>query len=110
MIDARELDRRLKLFRRPVSDDGFSSAPADPQLIKEVWAKKTDIRDGERLAAAQQGQTITSRFLVRYSPLTASLEESDQVECENVRYEVQGTKEARGRKVGIEITATALRS
>ncbi|PCG09655.1 phage head-tail adapter protein [Sphingomonas ginsenosidimutans] len=109
MIAAGELEWQIGIYRRPAEDDGFSSSPGTPVKVGEVWAKKSDIRDGERLAAAANGQIIEARFLVRYDEVTSALAASDQLDCEGVRYEVVGIREARGRRVGIEITAKAIR-
>ncbi len=100
----------MSLFRAARTDDGFSSDAGTPVEIGKRWAKKTDVSDGERLAAAAHQQTVTARFLVRYDELTATLHADDQIDCEGLRYEITGTKEARGRRVGIEITAAAIKA
>lgn len=110
MIDARELDRRLTLYRRDATDDGFSSSPGAPVEIGTVWAKKVDVSNTEMLAAAAVGQVITTRFLVRWTSQMTQLRPDDQAVCEGTRYEIVGWREARGRRVGIEITAKAIRS
>lgn len=109
MIAAGELEWVVSIYRRQTLDDGFSSAAGEAVFLTDRWAKKTDVSDGERIAAAAQQQSITSRFLVRFDDVTSAIRASDQIECEGVRYEVVGVKEARGRRVGIEITASALR-
>ena len=109
MIAAGELQWQIGIFSRPTEDDGFSSLPGAPVKISEIWAKKTDIRDGERLAAAAVGQVIETRFLVRYDEIAPSLTSAGQIVCEGTRYEIVGWREARGRRVGIEITAKAIR-
>jgi head-tail adaptor len=108
-IDAGELDRRVTVLRSEIIDDGFSATSGEPTPVGRRWAKKTDVSDGEKVAAAAQGRTLTSRFLVRWDSLTAAITGDYHLECEGVVYEVTGTKEARGRRVGIEITAKALR-
>jgi SPP1 family predicted phage head-tail adaptor len=109
-IAAGELDRRITIYRSPVSDDGFSAVASDPVSIGTRWAKKTDVSDGERIAAAAQQQSVTTRFLVRYDDVTSTLASTDQIDCDGLRYEITGTKEARGRRVGVEISAAALKA
>lgn len=106
-LDAGSLDRRITILRADAEDDGLSSAPGEMKPIGKRWAKKTDASDGERMRAAEQGQEITSRFLVRDDSLTRTVTGKDTLQCEGVAYAITGTKEYGGRRVGIEITATA---
>jgi len=108
-LAAGELDRRVTFYRRARTDDGFSAGVGSAGEIGKRWAKKTDVSDVERVAAAAHQQSITTRFLVRHDALTATLLADDQIECEGLRYEITGTKEARGRRVGVEITAAAIK-
>lgn len=108
-IDAGELAWRIAIMRRAASDDGMSSAPGEPMEVGRRWARKDDVSDAERVRAAAQQVAITTRFLVRFDSLTATIGPDDQIVCDGMTYEVTGTKEARGRRVGIEITATVLR-
>jgi len=108
-IDTGSLDRRVAILRGKVEDDGLSKIIGDPEEIARRWAKKTDISDGERVAAAAQGESVTSRFLMRWDKLTTTIGGDDRLLCEGVTYQVVGMKEAIGRGVGIEITAKALR-
>lgn len=106
-IAAGELDRRITFYLPKAEDDCLSRVQGASDLIGQRWAKKTDISDGERIRAAQQGQELTTRFLVRHDSLTCTITGKHSLECEGVMYQVASTKEARGRRVGIEITATA---
>lgn len=107
-LDAGSLDRRIRVMRSLKMDDGLSAVPGEPVEIARRWAKKTDISDAERVAAASQGMTITSRFLMRWDSLTSTIGGADQLVCEGVTYEVVGAKEAMGRRVAVEVTAKAL--
>ncbi|PZU77766.1 MAG: head-tail adaptor protein [Sphingomonas sp.] len=104
------LNRRVAIFRRAAADDGFSSSPGVPVNIGSRWTEKRDVSDAERFVAASQGLVVTTRFVLKFDSLTSSLKADDQLECEGVRYEVVGIKEVGGRRVGIEITAKAIRS
>jgi SPP1 family predicted phage head-tail adaptor len=104
---AGDLDRRITILRAQSEDDGMASVPGEMKPIAKRWAKKTDVSDGERMRAAEQGQEITSRFLVRNDTLTRTITGKDVLICEGRVYAVSGTKEYGGRGVGIEITGTA---
>lgn len=108
MIDAGELDRRIEILRADTIDDGLSQVTGPFQPIGRRWAKKTDVSDGEQIRAAQVEQSLTARFLVRHDSLTARIDGTYRLTCEGTTYEVTGTKEARGRRVGIEITTASL--
>lgn len=107
MIRSGELDRRIIIMRAAVEDDGLSSVPGAMAALATRWAKKTDVSDGERIRASEQGQEITSRFLVRDDSVTRTITGKDMLVCEGRTYAISGTKEYGGRRVGIEITATA---
>ena len=107
MIDAGELDRRVTILHAPAVDDGLSTVDGAFVPIGKRWAKMTPVSDGEQIRAAQVGQSLTARFLMRRDSLTAQIDGTYRLTCEDRTYEVTGAKEARGRAVGIEITAVA---
>ncbi|AOW22228.1 phage head-tail adapter protein [Sphingomonas melonis TY] len=106
-INAGDLDRRITILRATAADDGLSSVPGEMKTMAQRWANKTDVSDGERMRASEQGQEITSRFLVRDDSVTRTIDGRDMLVCEGRTYAVVGTKEYGGRRVGIEITAIA---
>lgn len=106
-IAAGELDRRIEIWRSAMVDDGTATVPGPPVRIGSRWAKKTDVSDGERVRAAEQGQEITSRFLVRSDELTRTITGKDMLVYRGRPHEVTGTKESDEREDGIEITAVA---
>jgi SPP1 family predicted phage head-tail adaptor len=71
-----------------------------------VWASKQDIRDAERIRAAQTGASVTARFQVRWNMMTAQVTVQDRLICEGRTYAIVATKEL-GRREGLEITASA---
>lgn len=106
-IAAGELDRRVQIWRSGLADDGTATVPGPPQKIAERWAKKTDVSDGERVRAAEQGQEITARFLVRSDDLTRTVTGKDILVYRRRPYEVTGAKESDEREDAIEISAVA---
>lgn len=107
VIPIGELDRRISILRAEDVDDGTATVTGAYAEIGKRWARKTDVSDGERMRAAQQGQSLTTRFLVRWDSLTSTIGGRDRLACEGRTYEVVGTKEWGGRRIGIEITANA---
>ncbi|KQN37177.1 phage head-tail adapter protein [Sphingomonas sp. Leaf407] len=101
------LDRRIVILRPSLVDDGTATIAGPPAEVGKRWAKKTDVSDGERMRAAQEGQTLTTRFLVRADALTKTIDGTYALTCAGVTYQVTGTKEWGGRNIGVEITATA---
>lgn len=106
-IGAGELDRRVTILRAATVDDGFATTPGVPAAVGTRWARKLDASDGEKMRASEQGQEITTRFLVRSDPLTRTITGKDQLVCRGLTYQVTGTKESRYRDDGIEVTAVA---
>lgn len=105
-IAAGSLDRRLKLYRRTTTTNALNEEAETFTLLATVWAKRTDVKDAEQVAAAQVGAEITARFLVRWSTTTETLTPMDRVTCEGREYEVTGRREI-GRREGLEISAVA---
>lgn len=103
---AGRLDRRIALQQASTITDDFGGEEPTWADLATVWASKQDVKDAERVAAAEVGATITTRFQVRYSTATARLTEKDQLVCEGRTYAIQAIKEI-GRRAGIEISAVA---
>lgn len=106
-IPAGELDRRVAILRPSSLDDGTATVAGPLAEAGKRWAKKTDVSDGERMRAAQEGQTLTTRFLVRADALTKAIDSTYALTCAGVTYQVTGTKEWGGRNIGVEITTTS---
>ena len=106
-MTAGSLDRQIQLQRYTTSDDGFGAVEAWADHGFPVWAKKTDLSDGERLRASEVSASITTRFLVRWSSFTAGLTPKDRLTSEGRTYNIFGIKEGTGRRQWLEITASA---
>jgi SPP1 family predicted phage head-tail adaptor len=106
---AGDLDRRIRLQRASAGTDDYGGPVADPwvDLVPGgVAAQYTPISDGERVRAEQVGASVTDRFLIRWSSVAASLTPADQVLFEDRVYGITAVKPV-GRRVGLEITASA---
>lgn len=105
-MNAGALDRRVTFQRATVTKNGFNeSVPTWGDLVT-VWASKQDIRDSERIRAAQTGAAVSTRFQVRWNAVTATLNTKDRLVCEGRTYGIVAVKEL-GRREGLEITASA---
>jgi SPP1 family predicted phage head-tail adaptor len=106
MILAGELYRKISIRRASLAANAFNEQVATWVVIAEVRAKVTPVQDGERLRAGETLASRMSRFIVRWSKLTRTIDPTDRVMFEGREYDINGVKEI-GRREGIEITATA---
>lgn len=105
------LDRSVALLRSAPVDDGFTTVDGPAEEAARFRARRTDVSDGERVAAAQQGGAIEVRFLVRSTATTRGIRLADHLEERGERFEVTGNKEASryGRGIAREISARGAR-
>lgn len=106
MLNAGDLDRRLKLQRAINIANSLNEDIPTWTTLATVWASKRDVSDGERVAAAEVAAHITTRFRVRYGSIAKTLTAADRVMCDGLVYEISAVKEL-GFREGIEITAAA---
>lgn len=100
------MDRLGQFQRATIVDDGLSRREIWEDLGPEVWVKRTDVSDAERLRAAEVGAKVTTRFLVRYSNFLELLNPRDRLMFEGRAYDIHFVKEVR-RRVMLEVTASA---
>jgi SPP1 family predicted phage head-tail adaptor len=103
-VKAGPLDRRVQFQRPQLVDNGVEEVEEFANHGVPIWASKTDVSDGERLRADQMSASLTSRFVVRWSPFTAGLTAKDRIAYGDDTFEIFGIKEI-GRREGLEITA-----
>ncbi|MEO7468903.1 MAG: head-tail adaptor protein [Sphingobium limneticum] len=104
---AGEFDRRITIWRAGLIDDGTATVQGTPAEIGKRWAKKVDVKDGERLRAGENAQELTTRFTVRSDTLTRTIIGGDIIKHRGITYAVTGTKERFEREDVIEITTAA---
>lgn len=107
MILTGHLDRRVQFRRAQLVDNGLAKREFFADLGNQVWASKADLSDGERVRAAQVQSTVTTRFVVRWSPFTVTITPKDRLVCDGVEYGISGIKETGARREFLEITAAA---
>lgn len=105
-MQAGKLDRRITVQRNTPTVDGAGGEIAGWADLCTVWASKQDVRDVERAQAAAIGASITTRFQVRWSSITSTIDVEDRILFDGRAYDVKATKEI-GRREGVEITAAA---
>jgi len=104
-MQAGKLDRRITFQRYGSTVNEWNEPITGWTELGKRWASKEDVSDGEKVRAAQVGASVTTRFRVRYDPLTSTLTAADRLVCDGVEYQISGTKEGDGRRREIEITA-----
>jgi len=107
MLRAGDLNRRAMLMAPTTEADALGGEVTTWSVVGTVWAQKAEIRDAERVQAAQIGTAITTRFVVRWSSLTREVAENWRVSCDGVLHSVVRAKET-GFREGVEITANAI--
>jgi len=100
------LDRRVQFRKRSLASDGFGYAESWGDEGGLEPASKKDISDGERWRAGEVQAHVTTRFMVRWSAFTASVNPGWRVACEGLEYDIFGVKQVDRRRF-IEITAAA---
>ncbi|WP_235529551.1 phage head completion protein [Sphingomonas sp. Leaf242] len=107
-IDPGELDRRIELWRSADVDDGTATVKGEPAKLTARWARKIDVKDGEKASAGENAATLASRFLVLSDSVTRTLNPaSDTLRYKGRSYEIVGVKESGERDDGIEITTSS---
>jgi SPP1 family predicted phage head-tail adaptor len=104
-LQAGAMDRRIALQQATVTYDALNNPTETWATLATVWASKEDLSDSERVAAAEVGAAMTTRFRIRYSLKVSGINPKDRLTFDGNTYEVVNTKEI-GRREGIEITAT----
>jgi SPP1 family predicted phage head-tail adaptor len=105
------MDRRVQFTRGALQDNGLNTELTWTDLETDaigpkIWAKKTDISDGERWRASEVAASITTRFVLRWSAFTATITPKDRLICDGVTYEISGKKDVGGARDRLEITAS----
>lgn len=103
---AGKLDRRVTLRRFTSSTDGFNNPVETWADLATVWAAVEFVRDGERFRSGEVGASQMIRVQIRYSAQVAGIDAKDRLMFDGREYAVNGVKEL-GRRVGLELTATA---
>lgn len=124
-IGAGALDRRIKVYRyattpgtgevaegRNALNEVVRVAPpvADPEgddPFVEVWGRREDLSDKEKLEAGAQLGALTARWVIRSTPKTRAIQGDDVLQADGATWNVVGIKESQrdGRHRYLEVTA-----
>jgi len=105
MTVAQNLDRRIVIERATVTQNALNEDVQSWATYATVWAKRTDVSDGEKIAAGQIGAFVMTRFVIRSTTRTRAIKPSDRISYEGL-WSIHGIKEAAdGRNRFLEITA-----
>lgn len=105
-MEAGDLDRRVTIQRSESARNKFNEPIESWSDLTTVWARRRDVSDGEKTAAAQVGATLMSRFVVRSSSITRTVIPTDRLNHDGGLWNILGVKElGEGRNRFLEITA-----
>lgn len=100
----RGLDRRVQLQHRTVTKNERGDAVDSYATYATVWALKRDTRAQERFAGQQVQAELDTVFQIRYRNDVLA---TDRLICEGRTFDIRPGAEI-GRRVGLEILATAV--
>ncbi len=103
-MEGGKLDRRITLQQATVTYDALNNPVQTWVDLATVWAARMDLSDTERVAAAEVGAAMTTRFQIRYSEQVAVINPKDRLTFDGRTYEIVNVKEI-GRREGLELTA-----
>lgn len=108
MNGAGDLDRRIVIERNtPGADDAFGESAESWAAFITYSAKREDVRDSEKAAARQVSGSLMSRFTIRSSTDSRTVNTKDRINYDGKIWQIHGVKEAKGRRHGfLEITAS----
>lgn len=102
---AGSLDRRIVIQRATTVANAFNAPIETWAPFATVWAGRSDVSDGERMAAGQVGSFVMSRFVVRANSTTKAIKATDRVSHDGAIWAIHGIKETKdGRNRFLELT------
>lgn len=84
------LDRKVRVMRAPVVDDGFQGRRGAPALLGEAWAALSQPAVGEGQVQGQDAATLAVTLTVRAQGVGLQIGAADLVECDGATWEVVG--------------------
>lgn len=100
-------DRRITLRRKVDQRTALNTNVGVWVDLGKRWASREDVRDAERVQAQQVGASITTRFVIPWCSVMATLNGRDQLVDDGLTYQIQAVKRL-GRRRELEISASAL--
>lgn len=107
MTSAQDLDRSITIQRHVTQPNEFNEPVGQWVDLLTVRASRRDASDGERFAAGQVGAFLQTRFVVRSTVHTRSVQPSDRIRHDGRIWNLLGAKERdEGRRRFLEFTAS----
>ncbi len=109
MLDAGAMDRRIRIERPEMIDDGHQTRPGDWEPLATVWAHYLPARGQEAREMMGREATLPATFRVRWRASLADLGAGDRLRFpapSGAVFDIQSAVEI-GRREGIEIVAVA---
>lgn len=100
------LDRRIVVQRAALAANEFNEPIETWSTFATVWARKADATAGEAYRAQEVGAEITTRFTVRWSSDTATIDPRDRISFDGREYNIVAVRDI-GRQRWREIDAVA---
>lgn len=97
-------DTLITLLRPTSAPNAYNEPIVTYSDDSDHWAAADDLKSWETLKAAEIGQTLTTRFTVRWSPETAAVDGTWHIRAESAEYDVTAVREV-GRRQYIEFDA-----
>jgi head-tail adaptor len=109
MLDARKLDRRIRIERAAPADDGYNETQEWAPLA-DVWAQYIPSAGQEAREALGREATLPATFVIRWSPVSATIAAGDRLrfpaEADGQIYDIRSAVNV-DRRQTIHITAVA---
>ncbi len=106
-LDARKLDRRIRIERATSIDDGMQTRTGPWEALTTVWARYLPGKGSERFEAATRRAEQPVAFTIRWSQLAATISSADRVRYpaadDGRLYEIVAPPTEIGRRDGIEL-------
>lgn len=106
MTEAGDLDRLIVIQRATTTLNQFHDPIESWSDLTAVWAKRIDASAAERYRAQEVGAEITTRFTIRWSSVTQSVNPADRLSFDGRLYNITAVRDV-GRNQWREIDAVA---
>lgn len=101
---ARNFDTLITLLRPVSTVNAYNESIVVYSSDGDHWAVMDDLKSWETYKAAEVGQTLTTRFTVRWSPETAAADGTWHIRVDDAEYDIIAVREV-GRRLYIEFDA-----
>ncbi|MBR9763864.1 MAG: head-tail adaptor protein [Rhodobacteraceae bacterium] len=105
-VNAASLRRQIQITRAVATgrEGGVTVYDWEP-YGSTLRASRTDVSDAEKMHAWGQEHLLVSRFVVRATAFTRSIQHTDRLVCDGRTFVLDGIKEVPGRRPFLELTA-----